>query len=144
MPPQGSVFSPENLTTGLSAAKAAGYTAYTSTLPQGTTDWSDAYTQIHSQDPGLVIVVLVGDDAAYFLKGFTNAGLKQPIYTFSYTAAQQTLAGTGYNNVYIVQENYLPDSPTNDWQTIFTKYYRSQFPSQPSNPASPAAIAANY
>jgi branched-chain amino acid transport system substrate-binding protein len=128
----------------VSAAKAAGYTAYTSTLPQGTTDWSDAYTQIHSQNPGLVIVVLVGDDAAYFLKGFTNAGLKQPIYTFSYTAAQQTLAGTGYNNVYIVQENYLPDSPTNDWQTIFTKYYRSQFPSQPSNPASPAAIAANY
>jgi hypothetical protein len=66
------------------------------------------------------------------------------VYTFSYSAPQQKLAGNGFENIHVVQEDFLPEIPTNDWQKVFTKYYRSEFTDQPSSPASPFNVSANY
>ena len=129
----------------VAATKAAGFTVTgTTTQPIGTTDWSDAYTAIQSQNPDLILLVINGNDCAYFLKQFGTSGLKQPVYTFSYSAPQQKLAGAGFENIYVVQEDFLPDIPTNDWQKIFTKYYRQEFTDQPSSASSPFNISANY
>jgi ABC-type branched-subunit amino acid transport system substrate-binding protein len=120
----GAAFAPV-LNACVAAAKAAGYKVTgTATQPIGTTDWSDTYTAIQSQNPDLILLVINGNDCAYFLKQFGTSGLKQPVYTFSYSAPQQKLAGAGFENIYVVQEDFLPDIPTNDWQKIFTKYYR--------------------
>lgn len=129
----------------VAAAKAAGYTVTgTATQPEGTTDWSDTYATIRSQNPDIILLVINGNDCAYFLKQFSTTGLKQPTYTFSYSAPQQTLAGSGFEGIYVVQEDFLPDLPSNDWQKIFTKYYRQEFASQGTGPSSPFNISANY
>jgi branched-chain amino acid transport system substrate-binding protein len=129
----------------VAATKAAGFTVTgTATLPEGTTDWSDAFTAIRAQNPDLIVLNIYGDDAAYFLKQFQTAGLTQPVYTFSFSEPQATAAGNGFNNIYVVQEDFVPDSPSNDWQTIFTKYYRQEFKDQPASPASPFNVSANY
>lgn len=129
----------------VAAAKAAGYKVTgTATQPEGTTDWSDTYATIRSQNPDIILLVINGNDCAYFLKQFATTGLKQPTYTFSYSAPQQTLAGAGFEGIYVVQEDFLPDSPTNDWQKIFTKYYRQEFASQGTGASSPFNISANY
>ena len=129
----------------VAATKAAGFTVTgTVTQPIGTTDWSDAYTSIQSQKPDVIVLVINGNDCAYFLKQFATSGLKQPVYTFSYSAPQQKLAGAGFENVYVVQEDFLPATPTNEWQKIFTKYYRAEYKDQPAGPSSPFNISANY
>jgi branched-chain amino acid transport system substrate-binding protein len=129
----------------VAAAKAAGYTVTgTATQPNGTTDWSDTYATIRSQNPDIILLVINGNDCAYFLKQFSTTGLKQPTYTFSYSAPQQTLAGSGFEGIYVVQEDFLPNLPSNDWQSIFTKYYRQEFASQGTGPSSPFNISANY
>lgn len=129
----------------VAAAKAAGFTVTgTATQPEGTTDWSDTYATIRSQKPDIILLVINGNDCAYFLKQFSTTGLTQPTYTFSYSAPQQTLAGAGFENIHVVQEDFLPDLPTNDWQKIFTKYYRQEYASQGTGSSSPFNISANY
>jgi branched-chain amino acid transport system substrate-binding protein len=129
----------------VAATKAAGFKVTgTATQPIGTTNWSDAYAAIQSQNPDIIVLVINGNDCAYFLKQFGTSGLKQPVYTFSYSAPQQKLAGAGFENIYVVQEDFLPDVPTNDWQKIFTKYYRQEFTDQPAGASSPFNISANY
>jgi branched-chain amino acid transport system substrate-binding protein len=129
----------------VAAAKSAGYTVTgTATQPNGTTDWSDTYATIRSQNPDIILLVINGNDCAYFLKQFPTTGLKQPTYTFSYSQPQQQLAGAGFEGIYVVQEDFLPDLPTNNWQSIFTKYYRQEYASQGSGPSSPFNISANY
>jgi ABC-type branched-subunit amino acid transport system substrate-binding protein len=140
----GAAFAPV-LDACVAATKAAGFKVTgTATQPIGTTDWSDAYTAIQSQNPDLIVLVINGNDCAYFLKQFGTSGLKQPVFTFSYSAPQQKLAGAGFENIYVVQEDFLPDIPTNDWQKIFTKYYRKEFTDQPASASSPFNISANY
>lgn len=140
----GAAFKPV-LDGSVAAVKAAGFQVTgTATQPIGTTDWSNSFSTIRSQKPDIIVLVINGNDAAYFLKQFPTSGLKQPVFTFSYSAPQQKLAGKGFEGVHVVQEAFLPDSPINDWQKIFTKYYRKEFTDQPSSPSSPFNLSANY
>jgi hypothetical protein len=66
------------------------------------------------------------------------------VYAVSFSQPQQKIAGGGFESMYFCQENFLPDSPTNDWAKIFTKYYRQAFTDQPSSPASPMNLSAAY
>jgi branched-chain amino acid transport system substrate-binding protein len=140
----GAAFAPV-LNGSVAAAKAAGFTVTgTATQPIGSTDFSNAFTTIRSQKPDVILLVTNGNDCAYFLKQFPTSGLKQPVYTFSYSAPQQKLAGNGFENIYVVQEDFLPELPTNDWQKVFTKYYRKEFTDQAVSPSSPFNVSANY
>lgn len=133
------------LNSSVAAVKEAGYTVTgTATQPEGSTDWSPTYASIQSQNPDIIVLVINGNDGAYFLRDFSGAGLKQPVYTFSYSEPQAKLAGNGFEGVFVVQESFLPDAPTNDWQSIFTKYYREEFTDQTAGPASPFNLSANY
>jgi ABC-type branched-subunit amino acid transport system substrate-binding protein len=140
----GAAFAPV-LDGSVTAVKAAGLQVTgTATQPLGTTDWADSFASIRSQNPDVIVLVLNGNDGAYFLKQLPTSGLKQPVYTFSYSAPQQTIAGAGFEGVYVVQEAFLPDAPTNDWQKIFTKYYREEFTDQASSSSTPFNLSANY
>lgn len=129
----------------LDRVKQAGFqVAGTALLPQGTTDWSTALTSIRSHESDVVTLVLTGNDAAYFMKQYPTTGLTQPVYAVSFSQPQQKIAGGGFENMFFCQEDFLPDSPTNEWGRIFTKYYRQAFTDQPSDPASPMNLSAAY
>jgi ABC-type branched-subunit amino acid transport system substrate-binding protein len=129
----------------LDRVKQAGFEVLgTALLPQGTTDWSTALTTIRSQNPDVVSLVLTGNDAAYFMKQYPTTGLTQPVYAVSFSQPQAKIAGNGFEQMYFCQEDFLPDNPTNEWQKIFTKYYRQSFTDQPSTPASPMNLSAAY
>ena len=129
----------------VTVVKNAGFTVTgTATQPNGTTDWSDTYATIRSQNPDIIVLVINGNDGAYFLKQFPTTGLKQPTYTFSYSSPQQKLAGAGFEGIYVILEDFLPDLPSNDWQKIFTKYYRQEYKDQGTGPSSPFNVSANY
>ncbi|MBO0874622.1 MAG: ABC transporter substrate-binding protein [Pseudonocardia sp.] len=119
--------------------------AGTSLKPLGTTDWSDTFTAIKSQNPDIVLAMINGNDAAYFMKQYVTTGLTQPVFGSSYSQPQAKIAGNGFENkYYFCQEDFLPDQPSNDWGAIFAKYYRQAFPDQPTAPSSPMNLSANY
>lgn len=118
--------------------------AGTSLKPLGTTDWSDTFTAIRSQNPDFVLAMINGNDAAYFMKQYVTTGLKQPVFGSSYSQPQAAIAGNGFEKYYFCQEDFLPGQPSNDWGAIFTKYYRQAFPDQPAGSSSPMNLSANY
>lgn len=118
--------------------------AGTSLKPLGTTDWSDTFTAIRSQNPDVVLPMIVGNDAAYFMKQYVTTGLRQPVFGSSYSQPQAAIAGDGFEKYYFCQEDFLPDQPSNQWGEIFTKYYRQAFPDQPVGASSPLNLSANY
>jgi ABC-type branched-subunit amino acid transport system substrate-binding protein len=118
--------------------------AGTSLKPLGTTDWSDTFTAIQAQNPDVVLAMINGNDCAYFMKQYATTGLKLPVFGSSYSQPQSTIAAGGFEKYYFCQEDFLPDSPSNEWGKIFTKYYRQAFPDQPSGPSSPMNLSANY
>lgn len=125
--------------------KDAGFRlAGTSLKPLGTTDWSDTFTAIRSQNADVVLAMINGNDCAYFMKQYVTTGLKQPVFGSSYSQPQATIAAGGFEKYYFCQEDFLPESPSNEWGKIFTKYYRQAFPDQPSGPSSPMNLSANY
>lgn len=127
------------------AVKQAGFrVAGQALLPTGTTDWSTALTSIRTQRPDVVSMILTGNDAAYFMKQYPTSGLRQPVFAVSFSEPQQKIAGAGFENMYFCQEDFLPDSPSNEWGKIFTRHYRQAFTDQPDSPASPMNLSAAY
>jgi branched-chain amino acid transport system substrate-binding protein len=137
--------------TGLNAdiaaqIQSAGFTVVgTALTEQGATDFSGAIATLRSQNPDIVVLGSSGNDAAYFLKDYQVSGLTAPVMGCSFSGPQEIVGGTAFNGSYVVQENFLPDDPTNDWGKIFVKHYRAAYGNQGSSRAnSPLNLSASY
>lgn len=112
---------------------------------QGATDFSAAIATLRSQNPDIIVLASSGNDAAYFLKQYQVSGLTAPIVGDSFSGPQAVVAGPAFEGTYVVQENFLPNEPSNDWGKIFVKHYRRAYGDQGVNPAnSPLNLSAAY
>lgn len=137
--------------TGLNTAiknqiEAAGFRVIGNANSQeGSTDFSSAIATLRSQNPDIVVLGSSGNDAAYFLKDYATSGLHAPVMGDSFSAPQAEVGGSAFNGSYVVQENFVPNSPTNDWASIFVKHYRAAYGNQGGTDAtSPLNLSAAY
>lgn len=128
------------------ALRSAGFTvAGSANTAQGATDFSAAIAQLRSQRPDIVVVGSSGNDAAYFMKDYVASGINKPAVGDSFSGPQETVAGASFEGMYIVQENFLPDSPSNEWASTFVNRYRQTYGNQGSSAAnSPLNLSAAY
>jgi ABC-type branched-subunit amino acid transport system substrate-binding protein len=99
---------------------------------QGVTDFSAAIAQLRSQQPDFIALGSSGNDAAYFMKQYVTSGINKPVLGCSFSGPQAKIAGDSFNDMYVCQEDFLPDSPSNDWAGMFAKHYRTSFGDQGS------------
>jgi ABC-type branched-subunit amino acid transport system substrate-binding protein len=126
--------------------ESAGFTVVgNANTEEGATDFSGAIATLRSQNADIVVLGSSGNDAAYFLKDYQVSGLTAPVVGDSFSGPEATVGGTAFNGTYVVQENFLPDNPSNDWGKIFVKHYRAAYGNQGSSQAnSPLNLSASY
>jgi ABC-type branched-subunit amino acid transport system substrate-binding protein len=129
-----------------SQIQSAGFTVVgNANTQQGSTDFSGAIATLRSQNPDIVVLGSSGNDAAYFLKDYQVSGMTAPVVGDSFSGPQAIVGGAAFNGTYVVQENFLPDNPSNEWGKIFVKHYRAAYGNQGSSQAnSPLNLSASY
>lgn len=100
--------------------------------PQTTTSFANVASQINADHPDVVVLAAYATQPAQFMKDYVAAGGKAQVISADFTTQDAQVGGSALNNLWFAQDNFLPDHPTNAWQTYFDQQYVKAYGSQPS------------
>ena len=99
--------------------------------PGNATNFSSEIVALRSQNADVIFDQTQNLDEAYFMKQYKASGINKPVFTTEYIAPTALVAGSAYEGMYFVQDQFNPAQPANPWADIFVRDYLASYKTNP-------------